>query len=63
MDVLVLLVVGFWQQQGTSSTNVWARPLSGGEFALVFLNAGPNATDVTCDAACFSAINVTAGQT
>ena len=38
---------------GTNTTNVWARYLSGGRFALAFLNAGADATTITCDAACW----------
>ena len=35
-----------------SSTNVWARRLSGGRVALVFINVGKEAATVTCGAAC-----------
>lgn len=30
-------------------TNVWGRPLSGGSWALVYLNTGLDASNVTCD--------------
>ena len=35
-----------------STTNVWARKLSGGRVAIVFLNVGKDTATVTCDAAC-----------
>ena len=35
-----------------STTNVWARKLSGGKVAIVFLNVGKDTATVTCDAAC-----------
>ena len=35
-----------------STTNVWARKLSGGKVALVFLNVGIEAATVMCDTAC-----------
>lgn len=38
-----------------SMANVWARPLADGSHAFAFLNTGPSAGDVTCDAACFAA--------
>jgi len=37
---------------GNASTNVWARELTGGRWAFVFLNAGSTATTVRCDAVC-----------
>ena len=40
-------------------TNVWARPLVDGSVAFVFVNNGAANATVTCDAACFSAMNVT----
>jgi hypothetical protein len=36
--------------------NVWARPLANGDTALVFINAGTSAVDVTCDAACMASL-------
>jgi len=45
-----------------SPLNVWARPLSGGSWAAVFLNIGPNASDVTCDADCFAAMGIAASD-
>lgn len=38
----------------TSLTNVWARKLADGSRAVLFLNVGPTAVDVTCDAKCFA---------
>ena len=35
-----------------STTNVWARKLSGGKVAIVFLNVGKDTATVTCDAGC-----------
>ena len=40
-----------WQRPG-ATTNVWARPLTGGRWAFVFLNVGKTAVDVTCDTRC-----------
>lgn len=42
-----------------SAVNVWARPLSTGDWATVFLNVGANATDVVCDADCFNGMGFT----
>ena len=39
-----------------NTTNIWAKPLSDGFAAIAFLNVGPNATDVKCDADCLSSI-------
>ena len=39
-------------------TNVWARELENDAFALVFLNNGPTAVDVTCDQSCFANIDI-----
>lgn len=45
-----------------SCANVWARPLSDGSTAHVFINnAGSNAT-VVCDGACFAAANMTGSR-
>mmetsp|Transcript_25104 Transcript_25104/g.74918 ORF Transcript_25104/g.74918 Transcript_25104/m.74918 type:complete len:417 (-) Transcript_25104:82-1332(-) len=41
-----------------AGTNVWARPLADGSHALVFLNAGGAAADVTCGPDCFARIAV-----
>eukprot|EP01065_Artemidia_motanka_P037879 TRINITY_DN46782_c0_g1_i1.p1 TRINITY_DN46782_c0_g1~~TRINITY_DN46782_c0_g1_i1.p1 ORF type:complete len:417 (+),score=88.14 TRINITY_DN46782_c0_g1_i1:63-1253(+) len=46
----------------SGATNVWARPLSGGRFAMVLINTGAAAADVTCDAACFAQIGVKPGN-
>ena len=43
-------------------TNVWGRKLSGGAFALGFVNNGGANATVACDAACFAATGVTAGR-
>jgi hypothetical protein len=40
-------------------TNVWGRVLSDG-YALGFVNNGDAAATVTCDSACFGALNITA---
>jgi len=48
---------------GSASTNVWARPLSTGGWAAVFVNVGSAPADVVCDAACFTAMGVPAGAT
>ncbi len=37
------------------------RRLSGGAFALGFVNNGPEAATVTCDAACFASVGLTSG--
>jgi hypothetical protein len=46
----------------TTATNVWARPLASGSYALVFINAGSEAADVTCGPDCFAAIGVAPGD-
>ena len=38
------------------ATNVWGRPLVGGEHALVFLNVATENRTVTCNASCFKAL-------
>lgn len=48
---------------GENATNVWARQLANGDFALVFLNVGPEAADVSCGPDCFAKIGVKPGQT
>jgi Alpha galactosidase C-terminal beta sandwich domain/Ricin-type beta-trefoil lectin domain len=40
-------------------TNVWGRKLSGGAYALGFVNNAAVAQNITCDAACFGGLNVT----
>jgi alpha-galactosidase len=42
--------------------NVWARPLSDGSFAQVFVWNGEEDGAVLCDAACFTAANMTAAK-
>ena len=44
-----------------STSNVWARELDDGSFALVFLNIGPDSANVECDSACFEQIGVYKG--
>lgn len=39
-------------------TNVWGRVLSNGSYALAFVNNGPDAVLITCDATCFSQLNI-----
>ena len=39
---------------GSDTTNVWARYLSGGRFALAFVNVGNATARITCDAACWA---------
>jgi len=41
-----------------NSTNVWGRQLSGGKFALGFVNNGGSAAHITCDGTCFGALNI-----
>lgn len=48
---------------GANVTNVWARPLANGDFALAFLNVGSETTDVTCGPDCFAKIGVQRDQT
>ena len=42
-----------WQKPG-STTNIWARPLTGGRWALVFLNVGATTVDLACDESCMA---------
>jgi len=42
----------------TTPVNVWARPLSNGSFAMVFLNAGGQADRVTCSQNCWNAMGI-----
>jgi len=41
-------------RQEVAAFNVWGRPLSGGAWALVFLNTGSAVTNVTCTSDCLS---------
>ena len=41
-----------------NSTNVWGRQLSGGKFALGFVNNAGSAAKITCDGSCFDALNI-----
>ena len=41
-----------------TKTNVWARNLTGGALAVVFINAGTVSTPVPCTKACFAAMGV-----
>ena len=45
---------------GPNCTNVWGKPLGTASWALVLLNAGSAAADVTCDQACLAAVGITA---
>lgn len=46
--------------RGTSACiNVWARPLANGDRGIAFVSNDHAPTNVTCDAACFAAANVT----
>lgn len=49
-------------KDGASGSNVWAKELSDGSYALVFLNVGNAVANVTCDTTCFAYIGVTAGN-
>eukprot|EP00937_MAST-01D_sp_MAST-1D-sp2_P001575 g1575.t1 len=42
-----------------SGTNVWAKPLPDGEFALAMISNEDTPQDVTCDAACFAKAGAT----
>jgi len=46
----------------TTRTNVWARPLSDGSHAMVFLNALEEDANVTCNQDCFAAIGRLPGE-
>eukprot|EP01102_Stenamoeba_stenopodia_P008346 TRINITY_DN2398_c0_g2_i1.p1 TRINITY_DN2398_c0_g2~~TRINITY_DN2398_c0_g2_i1.p1 ORF type:complete len:422 (+),score=74.11 TRINITY_DN2398_c0_g2_i1:58-1323(+) len=50
---------------GSSTVNIWGRPLSSdvGGWAVVFLNNGDAATDVTCDIGCFATMGFSSDQT
>jgi hypothetical protein len=48
---------------GLSTTNVWGRHLHGGDYALLFVNVGAVATDVTCGTACWAATGLASGKT
>ena len=41
-----------------TKTNVWARNLTNGALAVVFINAGTVAAPVPCNKACFAAMGV-----
>ena len=48
---------------GLTRTNIWSRSLSNGSFALLFLNAGSTAANVTCDRSCWAKAGVVDGST
>ena len=48
---------------GLSTTNVWGRQLHGGDHALLFVNTGAVAADVTCGTACWAAAGLASGTT
>ena len=41
-------------------TNVWGRTLSNNEYVLGYVNNDANPVNITCDATCFSALNIPA---
>ena len=41
---------------GKNATNVWAKRLSDGGFAVAFANTGPVDADIACDPSCWAAI-------
>ena len=47
---------------GLSNTNVWGRQLHGGNYALLFINVGAVAADVTCSTACWAAAGIGSGK-
>ena len=49
-------ITGFDPATETATTNVWARELQDGSRAVLFLNIGEAAADITCDKACFTAM-------
>jgi hypothetical protein len=55
------LAPGGMASDGTG-INVWARQLSGGKVALVFLNTLSAAVDITCDESCMATAKL-AGKT
>lgn len=57
------LCLGSGDKGVSTALNVWARPLADGSHALVFLNAGSAAADVTCGLDCFAAIGVSPSDT
>lgn len=44
------------------ASNVWARPLTDGSHALVFINTNSTAVNVTCDRDCFATIGIYPGD-
>eukprot|EP00041_Stephanoeca_diplocostata_P014883 m.281527 g.281527 ORF g.281527 m.281527 type:complete len:315 (+) comp19841_c0_seq2:1220-2164(+) len=45
-----------------STYNIWARSLSTGKIALLFMNVGSQSVDLTCDAACLANAGVIPGH-
>ena len=39
-----------------SGVNVWGKPLPNGAWALVFVNNGPNISDIVCDKRCYQSV-------
>ena len=39
-----------------SGVNVWGKPLPNGAWALVFVNNGPNVSDIFCDKRCYQSV-------
>jgi len=50
-------------RQGGNTFNIWAKKLSDGSWAVVFLNNADTAADVTCNADCFSKMDFKATDT
>ena len=48
---------------GGDCSNIWGRVLSDGAYALAFVNNAAQNLTVTCDAACFTALNISASVT
>jgi len=45
-----------------STDNVWARELTGGAYAMIFLNNANDDKNVTCSQTCFQRIGISSGQ-
>jgi len=43
-----------------NTQQVWARPLNNNAWALLFINAGLQTTDITCDSACMAKMSLPA---
>lgn len=58
LDSLGQCVDGSGAAGHITKTNVWARNLTGGALAVVFINAGTVSASVPCTKACFAAMGV-----